>query len=62
MKVFVVFWLNGENYQGVVVGDSYMTSEKALEAYRESDPLALDGCFAIEEENFVDETTPVYTY
>lgn len=62
MKVFVIFWQNSDNYQGVVVGDNNMTEDEALEAYKTSDPLALNGCYAIEEECFVNETTPVYTY
>lgn len=54
MKVFVIFRLNPDNYQGVVIGDSYMTRDEALDAFRASDPLLLDGCYAIEEECFID--------
>lgn len=61
MKVFVVFWLNTDNYRGIVIGDSDMTKQLAEEIYLEENPKEF-GFFAVEEENFLDYSTKVYTY
>lgn len=55
MKVFVIFWPNSDNYHGIVVGDSDMTTEGAKLAYLQQYKLDPDSLFAFEESSVVDD-------